>query len=436
MNPSALHRGFLAGIVVAYLVIGVLYAARTPAWQVPDEPAHYNYVRALAEGRGLPVIEPGDYDQEYLERLKSAGFPPGLPVDAIEYEDHQPPLYYLLATPVYRLFDGAVLPLRLLSVLIGAALLLVAYRTVRVLFPARPELALMAAGLTAFVPQHVAMCAGVNNDALAELAVAGTLLALLVYLAGDNERPWPVGLLLTAALLTKTTAYGAVGVAVLAVGLRWRLERRTGRWAAGQLAWMLLPALVISAPWFIRNASVYGWRDPFGLARHDEVVAGQMRTSQFLALYGWAAYWKRALSFTFQSFWCQLGWMAVPLPARVYQALALFCAVLAAGFLWWLFDRRRPRLTPFQRASLALLLASALLTLLEFVGYNFTFVQHQGRYLFTALVPIGTAAALGLGQWLGILPGRWRSWALALLLGGLAMLDVYCLFKSLPFLSP
>ncbi|MDW7990582.1 MAG: hypothetical protein RMK65_00220 [Anaerolineae bacterium] len=53
---------FLAG----YLVLGTLFALYTPPWQVPDEPAHYNYIRALATERALPVIEPGDYDQEYL----------------------------------------------------------------------------------------------------------------------------------------------------------------------------------------------------------------------------------------------------------------------------------------------------------------------------------------------------------------------------------
>jgi len=36
-------------ILLAYLTIGTLYAVNIPAWQAPDEPAHYNYVRALAE---------------------------------------------------------------------------------------------------------------------------------------------------------------------------------------------------------------------------------------------------------------------------------------------------------------------------------------------------------------------------------------------------
>jgi 4-amino-4-deoxy-L-arabinose transferase-like glycosyltransferase len=419
----------LAAIVVAYIAIGVLYAVFTPTWQVPDEPAHYNYVRALAEGRGLPVLEPGDYDQDYLELLKSQHFPSELSIDSIEYEDHQPPLYYLLAAPVYRLFGGAVLPLRLLSVLIGAGALAVAFGAVRAIFPTRPGLALATAAFIAFIPQHVAMCAGVNNDALAELVVGGTLWALVVYVGKKGGRPWPVGLLLAAGLLTKTTAYGVVGVAVAAVVLRWRLERRAWRWAAGQLAWMLVPALVISAPWFIRNGLTYGWHDPLGLARHNVVVEGQTRSSEWLALYGWGGLLSRMARTTFQSFWGQFGWMGVVLPARIYQALALLSALLAAGFLWWLFDRRRPRLTSLQRAGLALFLVSTFLALLEFLGYNLTFVQHQGRYLFTALIPIGLAAALGIGQWANLLP-RWaRPWTAAALFAGLAALDVLCLFR-------
>jgi hypothetical protein len=37
-------------------------------------------------------------------------------------------------------------------------------------------------------------------------------------------------------------------------------------------------------------------------------------------------------------------------------------------------------------------------TVLQYLGYNLTFVQHQGRYLFPALIPIGLAFGLGLGE--------------------------------------
>jgi hypothetical protein len=64
-----------------------------------------------------------------------------------------------------------------------------------------------------------------------------------------------------------------------------------------------------------------------------------------------------------------------------------------------------------------------------FAWYNTKFLQHQGRYLFPALVPLGTAAALGLNQLAGLLPQKMRAWALSGLFGGMALFAVTCLFK-------
>ncbi len=417
-------------LVVAYTTIGALYAALTPKWQVPDEPAHYNYIRSLAQGRGFPVLEVGDYDQAYLERLTSEGFPPELSVETLQYEDHQPPLYYLLATPIYLMVDGALLPLRLLSVAFGAGLLIVAFGAVRTIFPKRPNLGLMAAAFIAFIPQHVAMTAGVNNDALAELVVGGMLWALLVYLDGSKARPWPIGLLMGIAFLTKTTAYVAAGVAVGAVVMRWRREAKTLGWAVEQLAWMVAPALFLAAPWFVRNGLIYGWGDPLGLARHNAVVEGQPRAWEWLATYGWGGLFRRMARTTFQSFWGQFGWMAVPLPPRIYQILLLASALLAAGFIAWLIRERRSQSTSSLSLSRCLLLAlSAALTFTAFAWYNLTFVQHQGRYLFPALIPLATAAALGLETPAKMAPRHLRPWALLAFFAALAAFDIYCLFK-------
>ncbi len=436
MNPRLAYRLLLTAIVVVYVAIGVLYAALTPIWQVPDEPAHYNYIRALAGGRGLPVLEPGDYDQDYLNRLTTEGFPSELSVDAVEYEDHQPPLYYLLTTPVYWLFGGAVLPLRLLSVLFGAALLIVASETVCAIFPAQSWLGLVTAAFIAFIPQHVAMSAGVNNDTLAELIAGGGLWVSVIYLRGGHNRPWLLGLLAAAALLTKGSIYIVVLVAVVAVALRRRHERRAWRWTTTQLAWVLIPALLISAPWFIRNGVTYGWFDPTGQVRHDEVVRGQLTTAEYLANHGWGDLLRNMARTTFHSFWGQFGWMAVPLQPRFYRALTAFSLLAAVGFLWWLFDRHRPRLTPHQRLSLILLFLSSLLTVLVFLGYNARFLQHQGRYLFPALVPVGIAVALGLGRLASILPRKMRYGAVSVLFAGMALFDVYCLFRVVvPFLT-
>jgi 4-amino-4-deoxy-L-arabinose transferase-like glycosyltransferase len=424
----------LLAVVVAYAALGTLYAVHTPRWQVPDEPAHYNYIRALAEGRGFPVIEDGDYDQAYLGRLTSERFPPALSIEPLTYEDHQPPLYYLLATPLYWLFDGALVPLRLLSVALGVGVLVVAFGTVRTIFPTRPGRALMATAFIAFIPQHVAMTAGVNNDALAELVLGGTLWALAAYVGDGRKRPVGIGLLLAAALLTKTTAYVALPVAVLAVVLRWRHEQASWEWAARQLAWLLIPMVLLTAPWFIRNGLIYGWRDPLGLARHNAVVAGQPRTAQWLAQYGWSGLLGRLVRTTFHSFWGQFGWMAVPLSRRIYRGLGALSALLLLGFVVWLIRRRRSATR--NRAALYLLAFSAVLTVGSFLWYNLTFVQHQGRYLFPALVPLATAAALGLDALTRSFPRWLRLPGLGALFAALAALDLYCLFEVVvPYLT-
>ena len=478
-------RPLLGLILLTYIGLGILYAVFTPLWQVPDEPAHYNYIRALTEGGALPVMEQGDYDQDYIWRLVEAGFPPGVPIEPITYEDHQPPLYYLLATIVYLPFGGAVLPLRLFSVALGAAVLAIAYGLIRDLFPTRPSLALVAAAFIAFLPQHVAMMAGVENDGLAEVLVGAVLWMAVRYVSGEaGGRQYLIGLgsTLGLAVLTKTTAYVALPVTLVAIGLRARREKESLRWALAQAGWVFLAAALLAGPWLIRNVTVYGWTDPLGLVRHNGVVEGQPRTGEWLAAYGWPGLLGRFLRTTFQSFWGQFGWMTVPFHPPIYAALALFSALLVVGLLGWLLDRRRPRLASRQVDGLLLLGASAGFTLLEYLGYNLTFVQHQGRYLFPALTPLALGAALGLewllspraAGWTGVglagtggllvlwglvraglstipvgaafglaalfgltswLP-RWRRGLAAALVAGLVVLDVYALFGAVvPMLS-
>ncbi|MFQ5814293.1 MAG: glycosyltransferase family 39 protein, partial [Anaerolineae bacterium] len=168
-------------VLAAYLVIGILYAVKTPPWQVPDEPAHYNYVKYLAENYRLPVLRMGDYPHDYLEEIKANRFPPEMSIEPLRYEFHQPPLYYVLAAVVYKLFAGKLLPLRLLSVLLGCCLLWVAYHVAKEIFPGDEALALGATAFVAFVPMHIAITAAVNNDTLAELILAVILWMLVRY---------------------------------------------------------------------------------------------------------------------------------------------------------------------------------------------------------------------------------------------------------------
>jgi 4-amino-4-deoxy-L-arabinose transferase-like glycosyltransferase len=443
-------------IIAFYLALGVGYALLTPAWQAPDEPAHFNNIAHIATTGRLPRLQPGDYDQAYLEKLKAERFPPELSIAPVRYEGHQPPLYYLLMTPVLWLLSGAgvavqVGTLRLANVMIGALVIVFIWLSARRLFPKRPRAALLAAGFVAFLPMHIAMSASINNDALAELFIAAVMLRLLAALQQEETTPgqWALtGLLIGLGLLTKFQAYILIPLAgVVWLWQLWRggrAHRLSARlWLGG--AALALPALLLPLPWWLRNIAVYGFPDLFGLDRHAAVVVGQPRTAAWIASQGWDAYLSRFFTFTFQSFWGVFGWMGVFMDARVYLILTLLSILIFAGVLYQGLRWRRGELhlSGFQKRGLGLLLLHLALVAAAYLWYNLDFVQHQGRYFFPALLPIsifaaggllglfspagsrwgGVVALMALGYWLGLglISGDLNKWAL-LLTGGTAAL--------------
>ena len=443
-------------IIAFYLALGVGYALLTPAWQAPDEPAHFNNIAHIATTGRLPRLQPGDYDQAYLEKLKAERFPPELSIAPVRYEGHQPPLYYLLMTPVLWLLSGAgvavqVGTLRLANVMIGALVIVFIWLSARRLFPKRPRAALLAAGFVAFLPMHIAMSASINNDALAELFIAAVMLRLLAALQQEETTPgqWALtGLLIGLGLLTKFQAYILIPLAgVVWLWQLWRggrAHRLSARlWLGG--AALALPALLLPLPWWLRNIAVYGFPDLFGLDRHAAVVVGQPRTAAWIASQGWDAYLSRFFTFTFQSFWGVFGWMGVFMDARVYLILTLLSILIFTGVVYQGLRWRRDELhlSGFQKRGLGLLLLHLTLVAAAYLWYNLDFVQHQGRYFFPALLPIsifaaggllglfspagsrwgGVVALMALGYWLGLglISGDLNKWAL-LLTGGTAAL--------------
>lgn len=440
-------------LLLAYLFMGTLFVTRTPAWQSPDEPAHYNYVRQLAEGR-LPVIAPGDWDQAYLSEVVSSRFDPAYDLLEITYEDWQPPLYYGLQAPVFRLTNGSLTAMRMLSVILGAGVVMLAYLIARRVFGGRIWPALAAAVFVAFLPQHLAMLSSVNNDSLAELLIA-TILLVLVLPWPDNPPPGRsigLGLLIGAGFLTKGTVYLMAPVAGVFIMRRYWTRRRP---MARALVFVMLPALLIGGLWWTRNAVIYDDLDLLARNAHDAVVVGQPRTIEWLADYGLWGTIDRFIGTTFNSFWGQFGWMAAPLPTWMFRLLGILTILAMAGLALLALRGRRPAKGeqlpavegPSPRVStpsslhlhVLVLGLSFLLTLGLHIVYNLTFVQHQGRYLFPALIPIAIGFSAGLGYWLQPLVSR-RLWAgyilplgLGLLLGGIAL---YALWFILPGLAP
>ena len=427
-------------ILTIYIMLGVAFAIRTPSWQNPDEPAHFNYVGNIAEGRGLPILQKDDYDFDYLERIKAAKFPPDMSVDSIRYESHQPPLYYLVSTPVYLVTNSLpvaqqVIAQRFVSVFFGCLLLLVVYSTVKAIFPERESLSLATVAVVALLPQHVAMSAAINNDVFSELLLS-LLLLLLVKNPDESRRPQSAylitsGVVLGLILLTKVTIYIGVLIVPLALALSRHEKIRLARIELGsafQVLSIYLVAALISGWWFIRNAVVYGVGDLLAMNRHSEVVFGQPATGIFNI-----AAARHFAAVTFKSFWLQLGWMGVPADATIYAVLALLTLLSGLGFI--LFVARAAQepglLSRDQRRSLMLLGATLFLIFFVMFLYNLQFIQPQGRYLFPAILPLGLFFVLGLRE---IFSPRYIWLLLPLLLLGLFLIDIYALVRLVPYL--
>ena len=283
----------------------------------------------------------GDWQSDYLQDLTSTRFAPESldRLYTIQYEDHHPPLYYLLASPVFTLGNGSLIALRLFSVLLGSITVCLTYAIGKQALPGQPQVALGAMALVAFLPQHLAMMSAVNNDALAEALVACGLLWMIRYLKGNGVPIWQFGVIAGLAILCKITIYFLLLLFPLAICARMDQARKTDLGiggAYGSLSYLV--ALVIGGGWWLRNTSAYGFPDFLGLAAHDAVVADQARTRDYVDQQGWINYARQLMTVSFKSFWGQFGWMALPLDSVlggwIYRGFALLTlAGLTGGLL-------------------------------------------------------------------------------------------------------
>jgi len=449
MTTNSIEKLLFWLILLGYAIVGILFATQTPAWQAPDEPAHYNYVAQVTDSC-CPVIEEGDWQSDYQQQLTTVKFNEEYldRLDTIQYEDHQPPLYYLLATLPYVITDGSLIAVRLFSVLLGGVVVVLTYVIGKCVFPNRPQVALGAMALVAFHPQHLAMITSVNNDALGEVAIAVALLWMVRYLQTDDVPVWQLGLIMAVGLWTKTTTYFLAGVIPLAILLKWHMQKRPVKALAKAWAVFLVIAMGIGGLWWVRNIGVYGFPDFLGLAAHDAIVADQLRTADYITEYGMDVYTQEMARVTFNSFWGQFGWMAVPLDnvlgGWIYRGFALLMLAGASG----LIIARLPRQTDTETDSDSrrtqinvwiILSVTLILAVLAYLYYNSEFLQWQGRYMFSGLIPFALILIYGLDAWRDRLLSRWEMsrWLTPLVLMGLAVLDLYLLFVVIvPNLSP
>ncbi|HFQ93929.1 MAG TPA: phospholipid carrier-dependent glycosyltransferase [Anaerolineae bacterium] len=445
-------------IIGLYLLLGAAYSLVVPLGEAPDEIDHILYVRHLVETRSFPIMQP-------------------VAADNVTMEANQPPLYYLVEAALSGFFpmtETADFPLnacytftpgegranfylhkaaeqdfwsdaylafriaRLVSLLLGALTVWLAYKLGRQMAPRRPYAALLAAALLAFNPQFVFMTASVNNDNLmALLGAAIVYWSVTAVIHPARSRFLWLGLLMGLALLTKfallalwpLTLLAAILPALapryLAIGNRlpasgeqpspnaaspdtprntqYAIRPNLQSLISNLLLTLLIPFLV-SGWWYWRANALYG--DPLAWTVHLQAKGSEvLRTTPFAGA--------DLLDFGrihFQSYWGWFGWLKIQLPGWAYGLILLVVLTGVVGLVLeirnWRLEIRRPfHLQPHQIAVIFNMLAVAAiyLSLLRYIQ-TINWSGYQGRLAYGVAASVAALLALGVVSVIGV---RW-----------------------------
>ena len=418
------------------LVPALWLAAGQPVWSRVDEAAHYDVIAQYAAGvyphdsvttirpETLAVMEKTgvfgfvvDNAYQYPDpETGSRTMPSGLTDSAhvlwirrhgwqYSYEAFQPPLYYALALPAWKLGDavggpmGALYAVRVFDALLAALLAPLAMLIALRLWPDRAGAAWTAAVLTAALPGVALNLTSVTNDVLVSVLGAA---CILVAISGEwtRGRVVALGVLFGAALLAKTTAAGLAPA--LAVAL---LQRSRGGGIRPLLGTAVISAAAV-APWVASNLAIYG-----------EVVTTkeQLAMAAFPARTAALDFWSVSTLHAFVTFWTGDPFLSLPLAVPLAFVAAFITALALAGLV------RAPR----SAGLLVVALAAAGMALVAVTSPILAAFDAPGRLAYA-----GVAAAMALvagGLWLELRSARLRG----AVVGGFAALALVGLLASI-----
>ncbi|MCL4295179.1 MAG: DUF2142 domain-containing protein [Anaerolineae bacterium] len=380
LTPSSLLRSHpgLALALAVYLGLAFCYVFITPIFEAPDEWTHTGHVKYIAEGKGLPVMLPGqgisggqqppfyyaigallvqpfeldsfdDYLQEQANPHASLGYAldPGNKNNFLHTPAENFP-YHGLALTVHIL--------RLYSMAYGLITLIFAYLTALEIFDLRftnydlqsadpKSFAAFVALFVACQPMFAFITASVANEpANMAFCAVGLWLAQRYVLYGPSPRRGraiALGLVLGFISLSKMTglSFGLVAaVAFLLAAVAARKQPGQARllWRDGLIVGVLF--LAVGGWWYWRNYQLYGDFFQRGLYKiYFNTEQQPLTLDEFLY----------TLSTGEVSFWATFGWLNIVAPEWVYTTYRIISRVGLVGIvlavlrqLWqWLGQR-------------------------------------------------------------------------------------------------
>ncbi|MGD2177847.1 MAG: glycosyltransferase family 39 protein, partial [Anaerolineae bacterium] len=425
-------RRLSGAILLLFIGLGAAYALTTPTLEAPDEIYHYDYIRSLVKTGRPPVLEEGGgrgfghHAPLYYAYGALVSFWVGENDLQAWPERHNPFFGYrfgqvgrdnknLYLHPDDDAFGKSdtwlgVRVVRLASTVLGAITVWAAYRVGREVFPDQPEMAVGAAGLSAFVPEFLFISGAINDDNGAALFGALALWAMMRILrkGATWRRGLALGLALGMGWLSKLTIVALLPTAGLTLALvAWRDRRWSELFRIGLITFAV--AALFIGPWVTRQTVLY--RDPTGTSR-EMSEWGLRERPVTLADVGPDLYWLRT------SFWGRLGYNQIPLSDWIYQTLDVITLLAVLGLMRLVLvnlplSSRSVRarvlnlLTAVRGSQFIVLTAALVLTFGPMVVRRFLRPMPSfGRYLFPTLPSIALLMFAGLSCWL---PRRYHS---------------------------
>jgi hypothetical protein len=347
------------------------------------------------------------------------------------YEDGQPPLYYLLTGAWWQVgqwcgFENGRLLywVRFLNLFLVGALVWLGFAAARMIFPERPFLRLGVPALLAFIPQTAFH--SIENDTLSPLCFGLVFIGLVQWFRAEVPSVRlgvGTGLALAATFLTKISDLPLLAVAAVVVLVKgWNLFR------AGKLR-AAFPALLGLA--LCAGLPMLGWLAWMKHAFGDWTGAAAKVQVLEWTLKPFGEWWHHPI-FTPHGLWTFVSallatlwqgeflWHLQPptLPAvdLVYAISSIVFIGMAGGTLLL----RSPALTAVQRPALWLALGSVVAAVV-FLGFLSTLYDFgncfypsrafpyfaTGRLMLGALIPFLLLYVYGLDRLLGRVKNRW-----------------------------
>jgi 4-amino-4-deoxy-L-arabinose transferase-like glycosyltransferase len=405
-NTPASHLPLYA-ILAAFVAIALIYLWATPPFEASDELWHFGMVQHVADTGQLPVQVVG------MET-------------AWEQEGSQPPLYYALAAVLVRGIDRsdfesvrqpnphaqagmpgvvgnknlvlhdqqhpawqgtrlAVYVVRLMSIALGVVTVCAVYAAARVFAPDMPNLALLAAGLSAFNPMFVFITASVNNDNLVTALNSLIIWQLLVMLRDgfSSRRSFIIAVLVALASLSKLSGLVLVPALILvAVWVAYRSRNVRGLVALGVLTasvWALAAGW-----WYLRNVMLYG--ELFGTAMMARVAGVRVEPFTFTTLLNeWEGF--RI------AYWGWFGAVNILTFPIFYVVMDVVTLLGVAGVILYMWRNRHHPDNLIRIVMNTLILILGIVGILAWTAQTYA---SQGRLLFPYITAIHTLVAIGL----------------------------------------